>query len=196
MTFDRPPAVAAWQHRDARDGFEVVFLHCDGEGCRVDGATTAVGDDEAWVVRYGIDLARDWTTRSARAACRSTAGEHEVTVKTDGSGRWQINGAATPVLDGCLDVDLESSAMTNAFPVHRLQLEVGEHAEAPAAYVRAVDLAVERLEQRYVRLDDDDDDGGRQRYQYSAPRFGFECELVYDEHGLVLDYPGIAVRAG
>jgi hypothetical protein len=105
---------------------------------------------------------------------------------TDGSGRWRVNGAAAPALDGCLDLDLESSAMTNALPVHRLQLEVGEHAEAPAAYVRAVDLTVERLEQRYVRLDDD---GGRQRYRYSAPRFRFECELVYDEHGLVLDYP-------
>jgi uncharacterized protein len=193
MTFDLPPGAAAWRHRDARDGFEVVFLHSAADGCRVDGATTAVADAEAWVVRYGIDLALDWKTGSARVACRSTAGEHEVTVKTDGSGRWEINGAAAPALDGCLDVDLESSAMTNAFPVHRMQLEVGEHAEAPAAYVRAVDLTVERLEQRYVRLDDDD---GRQRYQYSAPRFGFECQLVYDEHGLVLDYPGIAVRAG
>ena len=27
------------------------------------------------------------------------------------------------------------------------------------------------------------------------PRFDFECELSYDEFGLVLEYPGIAVRA-
>jgi hypothetical protein len=192
MTSHLPPPVAAWQHRDARNGFEVVFLDSDSDGFRVDGATTAVEDGEAWVVQYGINLTLDWATRSARAACRSAAGEHEVTLETNGSGRWQINGAAAPALDGCLDLDLESSAMTNAFPVHRLQLDIGEHAEAPAAYVRALDLRVDRLEQRYVRLDDD---GGRQHYHYSAPRFGFECELVYDDHGLVLDYPGIAVRA-
>jgi hypothetical protein len=95
-------------------------------------------------------------------------------------------------LDGCLDVDLESSSLTNAFPVHRLGLEVGELAEAPAAYVRALDLSVERLEQRYLRLDDD---GERQRYVYTAPAFEFECELSYDEFGLILEYPGIAVRA-
>jgi hypothetical protein len=58
-------------------------------------------------------------------------------------------------------VDFESSALTNAFPVHRLELQVGEEADAPAAYVRALDLSVERLDQRYVRLDDD---GSRQRY--------------------------------
>jgi uncharacterized protein len=55
-----------------------------------------------------------------------------------------------------------------------------------------VHLAVERLEQSYERLPDDDD---RQRYRYSAPRFEFSCEPLYDATGLVLDYPGIAVRA-
>ena len=58
--------------------------------------------------------------------------------------------------------------------------------------MRAGDLSVERLEQRYLRLPDD---SGRQRYRYRAPAFDFECELVYDESGLVLDYPGIATRA-
>jgi hypothetical protein len=29
-----------------------------------------------------------------------------------------------------------------------------------------------------------------------APAFDFACRLTYDESGLVLDYPGIAVRAG
>src|SRR3954453_15836540 len=44
-------------------------------------------------------------------------------------------GRAPPPLDACLDVDLESSAMTNALPVHRLNLATGERAQAPAAYV-------------------------------------------------------------
>jgi hypothetical protein len=59
--------------------------------------------------------------------------------------------------------------------------------------VRALDLTVERLEQTYRRLADDE--RGRQRFHYTSPRFGFECVLAYDESGLVLDYPGIAVRA-
>ena len=82
--------------------------------------------------------------------------------------------------------------MTNALPVHRMDLRVGDRASAPAAYVRAVDLSLERLGQDYVRTADE---GGHQRYEYAAPAFGFACRLVYDESGLVLDYPGIAVRA-
>jgi hypothetical protein len=50
---------------------------------------------------------------------------------------------------------------------------------------------VGRLEQDYLRAAGE---GGHQRYEYSAPAFGFACRLVYDESGPVLDYPGIAVR--
>ena len=82
--------------------------------------------------------------------------------------------------------------MTNALPIHRMGLRVGARASAPAAYVRAVDLSVERLEQDYVRSADENH---HQHYDYAAPVFGFACRLVYDESGLVLDYPGIAVRA-
>jgi hypothetical protein len=192
MPFHAPPAFAAWRHQDTRDGFEVAFVNTDGGGWRVNGSTTAVEDGEPWVVEYSIGLTPGWTARSARVVGRSTAGEHEVSLAGDGAGHWEINGVVTHALDGCLDVDLESSAVTNAFPVHRLGLQLGEGAEAPAVYVRARDLAVERLEQRYVRLDDNEEH--EQRYGYSAPRFGFECELLYDAYGLVLAYPGIAVR--
>ena len=95
-------------------------------------------------------------------------------------------------VDGCADVDLGSSALTNAFPVRRLGLRTGDAADAAAVYVRAPDLVVERLDQRYRRLPDE---GHAARYEYEAPRFDFACTIRYDETGLVLDYPGIAVRA-
>jgi hypothetical protein len=192
MSFRDPPAYAAWQHRDARDGFEVVFLHPDDAAYRLEGDTAAVEDGEAWAVQYVITIDSGWSTRSAWVSGRSASGARRLTLEADGAGRWRMNGAAAPHLEGCLDVDLESSSLTNAFPVHRLGLEIGQEADAPAAYVRALDLRVERLEQRYVRLDDE---GNRERYHYTAPGFGFECLLTYDEFGLVLDYPGIAVRA-
>jgi hypothetical protein len=83
--------------------------------------------------------------------------------------------------------------MTNALPVHRLALPVGGRDAPPAAYVRVGDLRVERLEQTYARVADV---AGGQRYDYTAPAFEFSCRLVYDGSGLILEYPGIAVRAG
>jgi hypothetical protein len=113
-------------------------------------------------------------------------------VQTDGEGRWRIDGVEASHLSGCIDIDLESSAMTNALPVHRLGLAVGQRAEAPACFVR-FDGRIERLEQSYLRIKDAE---MRQQFDYQAPIFDFHCELIYDRSGFVLEYPGIAVRAG
>jgi uncharacterized protein len=81
--------------------------------------------------------------------------------------------------------------MTNALPVHRLDLSVGENATAPAAYVRVAKRAIERLEQTYLRLDDE---GGLPTFDYQAPSFDFRCRIIYDHTGLVREYPGIGSR--
>jgi hypothetical protein len=193
MPFVSPPPAAAWQHQEARSGFEVVFFHPLDDGYHIEGCTTAIEGGQAWVVDYAIVLDTTWTTRSARVSGRSASGSRSVAIEGDGTGHWRVDGTVAPHLDGCLDVDLESSAMTNALPVHRMGLPVGGRAAAPAVYVRAPDLAVERLEQTYVRIADEN---SRQRYDYKAPAFEFACRLTYDESGLVLDYPGIAVRVG
>jgi len=192
MSFNALPVTAAWQHRDARLGFEVVYFQPVGHGYHINGCTTAVEDGQTWVVNYAIRLDENWTTRSARITGRSASGIRQVQLEADGLGRWQLDGEVASHLDGCLDVDLESSAMTNALPVHRMGLRVGARASAPAAYVRALDLSVERLGQDYTRTADE---GRSQRYDYAAPVFEFAGRLAYDESGLVLDYPGIAVRA-
>jgi len=192
VSFARLPATACWQHRGLRSGFEVAYFEAGPGGWRIEGATAAVEDAQTWIVTYSIGLDASWLTRDARVTARTASGRRETVLASDGEGHWSVDGHPAAELDGCLDVDLESSAVTNALPVHRLGLAAGDRAEAPAAYVRALDLSAGRLEQRYARIADED---GHQRYRYEAPAFAFTCTLVYDDSGLVLDYPEIAVRA-
>jgi uncharacterized protein len=191
VAFGSLPPSAAWRHVDARDGFEVAFPQTRDGGYEVVGYATAVEDGRAWAVRYEIVVDDAWRTRMAYVSSRSVSGGHEVRLEADGSGHWRIDGVPAPYLDGCFDIDLEASSCTNALPVHRLALGVGHGADAPAAYVRALGGDVERLEQRYVRIEDD---GTRRRFDYTAPVFDYRGLLVYDASGLVLDYPGIAIR--
>ena len=186
---DMPP-FAAWRHRAARDGFEVVFFAAHGGGMRIEGQTTAIERGEPFAVGYVIELDQAWRTLAAQISERSRNGSHTVALQSNGDASWLVDGRPEPQLDGCCDVDLEASAMTNALPIRRIGLEVGDSAEAPALYVRSPGLAVERLEQRYLR----EETSQEHRYAYSAPAFDFHCELVYDASGLLLDYPGIAVR--
>jgi uncharacterized protein len=194
VSWTAPPVSAAWQHGGSRAGFEVVWTAPAGGGWLLTGRTVAVEEGRPWAVDYEIRVDAAWRTRSARVTGRRAAGSRSVLLLGDGRGRWRVDGRPEPLLEGCLDVDLESSAMTNALPVRRLALAPGERAAAPAAYVRAEDLAVDRLEQAYRRVDDGDGPG--QAYGYSAPAFDFVCRLSYDAGGFAVDYPGIAVRAG
>ena len=192
------PAVAAWQHVEARTGYEVVFFAAADDGLTIDGTTTGTEDGISWWVRFHIELGPGWLTRRAEVEGRSPAGSHRRTLEVDALGRWLVDGTRRPDLDGCVDIDLESSACTNTVPIHRLGLGPGQVVDAPAAYVHADDLQVERLEQRY-RLGPTQHNGlgghDAWRLGYQAPRFDADFDLVLDPHGLVLEYPHLALRA-
>src|SRR4051794_38551817 len=168
MPFLPPPTSAAWTHHGARSGFEVVYVRPAEDGHLLSGTATAVEDGQPWIIDYEIRTDAAWRTRSARVTGRFSTGSSTRSLEADGEGRWRIDHEPAPHLDGCLDVDLESSALTNALPVHRLRLGVGAAAEAPAAYVGARHLTVTRLEQQYSLTSDEN---GRQHYDYVAPAF-------------------------
>jgi len=182
MEYTALPPFAAWQFVDAVNGFEVVYR--DDLGFR--GHTSAVEAGQAYAVHYEISFDARWRTREVTVHNDTAGGPRSVALVSDGEGSWTVDGRSAPQLDGLYDVDLEASACTNTLPVHRLDLRQGEIVHAPAAYVRALDLQVGRLDQTYRHLDD-------HRFDYRSEG-GFSAVLVYDEHGLVVDYPGIARR--
>jgi hypothetical protein len=106
-----------------------------------------------------------------------------------------VDGLDARVVDGCVDIDLESSVATNTIFLHRVQPSTHDVYEAPATYVRCAPLRVERLEQTYRRaagpaaIDEVE-------FEYSAPAFGTHATLRFDRYGLVNVYPGLAVRHG
>ena len=176
------PTFAAWRFVDAVDGFEVVYF----EPGRMRGHTSAVEDGDAYAVTYEIILDDLWRTREVRVSSDTVAGPRSTFLVSDGEGKWSVDGVPAPHLDGLTDVDLEASACTNTLPVHRLALPVGEDTVVSAVYVQAIDLTVRRLDQTYRRLDD-------HHFAYTSEG-DFRAVLTYDAAGLVVDYPGIAVR--
>jgi hypothetical protein len=188
--FRHLPLHAAWRHVGDPDGFECAFFRVEDGSLIVDGQTIALDDRDVWSVGYSIRIDDCWRTRDARVAVRTARGVDTIELERVGS-QWFVDGQHVPELDGCDDLDLETSACTNTFPLHRLNLPVGAHADAPAVFVATPDLRVGRLEQVYQHLDDRD---GGSRYRYRAPQFAFETTIRFDGAGLVDDYPMIARR--
>lgn len=166
----------------------MLFSADDEAGRTLTGHTDALEAGVAWSVGYSIEADAFWRTTHVHATCRTALGHRTTSLERRDGDRWYVDGEHRAHLDGCVDVDFESSSVTNTLPVHRLELPGGLPVSAPAAFVRAEDLRVERLEQTYTRLDDDG------RFAYESSTFDFACELTYDRSGLLLDYPGIAIR--
>ncbi len=178
------PPFAAWRFVDAVDGFEVVYPTPG----RLRGHTSAVEDGQPYAVHYDIVVDDGWRTREAHVSSDTLGGRRTTVLRSDGEGHWTVDGVAAPHLDGLVDVDLEASACTNTLPVHRLALLAGERVAAPAVYVQALDLSVRRLDQTYRSR-------GDRSFDYTSEGGAFTAVLTYDAAGLVVDYPGIAVRA-
>ncbi|KQP55814.1 putative glycolipid-binding domain-containing protein [Agreia sp. Leaf283] len=191
MRLTTPAAGASWTHRGARAGFEVAFFKDLGVGYRLTGHTTARESVELWSVGYDVTVDDSWRTVAVHSSRLTDTGKRELALTRDSAGTWTVNGELRPELDGCSDVDFESSAVTNTLPLHRLDFIEGVGVDVPAAFVRADDLSVERLEQRYTLIE-----AGPEEilFHYESSTFEFSCRLRYDSSGLVIEYPGIAIR--
>ncbi|MGH3918233.1 MAG: putative glycolipid-binding domain-containing protein [Pseudonocardiaceae bacterium] len=152
-------------------------------------------DAEAYSASYSlttddVGVVQRLTVRTIRAQ-----GEQYVNLTRSAEGIWLVErvgqgaGTVRTNFGGALDVDLAFSPLFNALPVRRLGLHraAAQH-DLPVVFVSLPGLEV---------------DCGRQTYhtvavgETTVVRFAsdlFEAELTVDTDGLVLTYPGLAMR--
>jgi len=180
-----PRRVVLWRRIEDDLGFDQASLRCRPDGFEIAGTILAACDGSPLQADYRIYCDAAWRMRAVEiAAALGEAAQHLVLV-ADGEGRWQCDGRPAPHLDGCLDVDLEYTPATNAFPINRLALGIGMQASVAAAWVRFPRLSVERSEQTYIRLAQD-------TFLYRSGTF--EAALEVDVAGLPIRYEGIWLR--
>jgi len=175
---------SAWDGVDA--GLEHLALVPDAQGVRACGVVIGATERGRFGLSYRLRIDPAWRLREAVLA--TTAGL-ELTLSTDGSGRWRDgNGRPLPQIEGCIDIDIEATPFTNTLPIRRLGLSVGDSADIAVTYVSLPDLALGTARQRYTRL------SGTSTYRFESLGSEFTAELPVDAQGLVLDYPGLFRR--
>jgi hypothetical protein len=182
--------MAAWEHVEGRRGFEVARLEgSDSGGWRIDGHSTGEDEGFAWGMHYALEVDASWATRSLRAAGFAEDGHWSLALTADGDGSWARDGdAAAGEFDGCLDVDMVCTVLTNTLAVRRLDLEVGGTGTLEAVWIGTpAGREVERMPQRYTRV-------GIRAYRFEVVGGDFAADLEIDEFGLVVQYPGLARR--
>lgn len=164
--------------------FEHAKFSQAGSGPEISGSVMIAEQGAPLRVEYRIICDRNWNTRAVDVEQVWRGARHALRLERDTGGRWRRDGEGTGDLAGCTDVDLEVTPATNALPVNRLRLAVGERREILAAWVRFPSLRVVSARQSYERL-------AEARYRYTSLDSGFTAVVEVDADGLPTEYEGI-----
>lgn len=167
-------------------GREQAHIEQTLDGWRLTGELVAHEGGARVQLDYTINCDYRWCTRGAVISGVSAGGPVRLVFTADGMGRWTLNRAPLPMVDGALDIDLGFTPATNLLPIRRLDLAVGQRAKVVSAWLRSPELRVETLTQSYHR-------DAERVFHYHALVDGepFEARLDTDEFGCVLRYEGL-----
>ncbi|HEY7340639.1 MAG TPA: putative glycolipid-binding domain-containing protein [Ktedonobacterales bacterium] len=179
-----------WISEDELGIEDVRIAHDPTSGTGFSGTVVRLWEGQPLRVTYNLDCDTGWRVRELQVSGESEAvGGSAIRLYADGAGNWTDDkGQSLGALQGCIDVDIMLTPLTNTLPIRRLQLAPGESREISVVYIAAPDLSISPFRQRYTRLDDAD---GGQRYRYESVDSGFTADLPVDDDGFVVDYPGI-----
>jgi uncharacterized protein len=135
-------------------------------------------------LEYRVECDDGWVTLRGEVNGEVEGRPVSMAITRQRSGEWVVNGAPVPELHGLIDLDLGFTPATNLFPLRRLALEVGESADAEAAWVDEERWTMHRLPQRYERRDES-------HYWYESPTAGYSGMLRVTQAGFVAEYPGL-----
>ena len=166
--------------------FELVTLTGAGDGYRITGRALLAEGGLPMRVDYQIDCDRHWNTRAADV-CRVLGSEVRRLAFAAEGGDWRCNGEAMSALNGCTDIDLGISPSTNALPINRLGMAVGETRAIRAAWVRFPECDIVPAGQSYERLEVG-------CFRYRSLSSDFTALLDVDDLGLPITYEKIWER--
>jgi uncharacterized protein len=204
---------------DGMDG-ERLLAWRGPEPQRVDVAAVRLGSDRLTAhgtsttadqtTEYRLHTDGGWVTRRLEVRTRGDGWTRTLLLERSADGAWSahraVEGTATtgddgdtelPDLAGALDCDLGLCPLTNTMPVLRHDLVrrahegTGTTGDLTMAWVSVPDLTVHASSQKYRPLHPVDPGGGAV-LGFSSE--GFTTAIEVDADGLVVAYPGIALR--
>lgn len=140
-------------------------------------------EDKIYTVDYHLIIDLSWNIQEFII-------DSEVnTVKNKLTGRklqdeWEINDAINPDFKGFPFIDISFTPFTNTLPINNLELNEGDSQEIKVIYIDVLNNLVKPVTQQYTRI-------APHTYHYDNLQTDFKSDILVDENGLVVNYPGL-----
>jgi hypothetical protein len=173
-------------------GLEHVIMSADASGQRA-GSQLVLAEHGLNSVSYQLTCDHGWRVRELTISVVSATTRKTLALTADADGHWAADALPRPDLDGCIDIDIDCTPLTNTLPIRRLDWSPGAAYDLDVAYVGVPELTVRPARQRYTLLARDED---RNEALFRYESRSFRAELRVDGDGFVIDYPGLWQRVG
>src|SRR5271155_4009177 len=130
-------------------GIEHVIVSAEATAWRAQGRVI-MAEDRLTSVDYDVRCDAAFRVTGLTISVTESSGRAELVLAADGDGHWQAGGTARPDLDGCIDLDIDCTPLTNTLPIRRLDWSAGQAHDLDVVYVSVPDLSVSRARQRYT----------------------------------------------
>jgi len=172
-----------WRRLD-EPGHDCFRLHRLAHGWRLRGMAVFRDSGQPCNFAYEVLVDSTWKSRSARITGFQGKKEVDVRVRRTADGQWRVGTEIQHAVAGCVDIDLGFTPATNMVAIRRLGLAIGEHAEAPVAWLALPGMKLRVLPQTYHR-------STKLEYDYETPTCGYKGRLHVSTLGAVVSYPGL-----
>jgi hypothetical protein len=186
------PEFVAWRRLDVSSHCVANLAH-PSHGVWIEADELVAGPRKPYALRMNLDLDPAWRTRSAWAQVIGPRAWTSLIIERVDDARWAVNGRRRSRLDGCVEIDIAASPLTNTMAIRHLGLAVGEEGTLRVAWIDVPSLRVTAEEQGYRRIGPVEDSPGLEAYEF-WPVGGRSYRLTVDEDGLVVDYEDLAAR--
>jgi hypothetical protein len=197
----------AW-NKDDPPGAELAIVEFAGDLMRAHGV--AIGSEpEPYRLDYELETHEGFVTSRVRVRASGRTWFRELELRRRAGRGWtadvsQEGGLPLPDAGGdvadfaaALDADLGLSPLFNTMPVLRHGIHHGSSADDfLMVWISVPDLSLHASAQRYTHVESRGADEHVVRFEAVGEGDDFEANVVFDAHGLVVDYPGIARRIG
>lgn len=175
-----------WERTDFTCVEHLVFVD-SGDVKTAAGHLVGAEENQPFAVEYRIEINSAWKVSAFEITALDQT-DRRIKMTADERGRWfDENGKRAPEFDGCFEIDITLTPLTNTLPIKRLNLPIGERQKISVLYIELPEFKIKRVEQFYTKL-------GERLYVYEGYPKNFRAELPLDENGFVIDYPEIFRR--
>ncbi len=147
--------------------------------------STIIGyhNNHIYKIDYQITTTENW--EPIRVIIRTQVDDlREIITLKKLQGKYVLNGKANSEFDDITDIDISLTPFTNSLPINRLKLKDKERQVIDVLYFDLLEKVIRPVKQVYTKL-------SNYEYVYENYDKSFQANIIIDEEGLIVDYPGL-----